>query len=168
MFSDIHLEDRHVGKDRRSVTIFRGQWILCELGRRIGSPLIIRERPKGKLMNKIAKTESNITTENAVFNERFQILSDDPQTAHDILTPSFTNYIISADMAADAQTYMYFGDKWVHIAINSGKDSFELGKGSELTDLPRMQERFKAELRYVTNIIDGLLQNSYLFGDVTE
>ena len=51
----------------------------------------------------------------------------------------------------------------VHIAINNGKDLFEVStKASEFRDLERLREKFRAEIRCFTDIIDGLMQNDKL------
>lgn len=92
----------------------------------------------------------------------FQILTDSPQAAYDILTPHFMKTILSAGVFAGVRTYLYFGDTQVHIAVHNKKNFFEIGKGAELADLPRMRARFRSELKYITNIMDLLIQNTDL------
>ncbi|MCL1917429.1 MAG: DUF3137 domain-containing protein [Peptococcaceae bacterium] len=164
MFSDIHL--KRVTEDEnkaRRTTLFKGQWIACEFGKKIETPLLVRERPKGKSMHKLEKTKRDLVTQNAAFNEKFQILADDPQSALNLLTPRFMEHIVSAAATADARTYLYIGDMWVHIAVDNRRVSFEAGKGADVSDIRQLRTRMKSELRYITGIIDELLKNEYLF-----
>ena len=167
MFSDIHLTNYTSGgsddSDTES-TIFKGQWIACAPGRRIASPLILRDRPKGMIKNLFRDTTSNMETENPAFNEKFQILTGNPASARDILTPQLMEFLMSAYRVADVRIFMYFGYDWVHIAIHNKRDSFEIGKGKDLNDITSLRARLSAEVRYIADIMDALLQNTWLFG----
>ena len=166
MFSDIHMEQVTVDSDnhKSSTTILKGQWIACELGKESGIHMLIRERSKKKLARGREKTNYELMTVNAAFNERFQVIATDPDLALRFLTPHTIEHIVSIATTANARVYLYIGGMWLHVAVDSGKNFFEVGKSTELSDIPQLRTRLKSELKYITNIIDKLLRIEYLFG----
>lgn len=174
-FSDIVLaeEKEKESDDGAAVTTsnvkFKGQWMVLELGREIPAKLRLRENIERsgtlskKLFGERFKNKSDVETENEEFNKRFQILTEDPHNAFYILTPHFMEFIIKADDAAKAETNLCFIENRVHIACHTGKDSFELKK-NDGSDIDALRTRMKAELYYITSIVDELLKNEYLFG----
>ena len=166
-FSDITLVDvqRYTDSDGNThetrTTLFEGQWVICRLGKKINHRLRLREN-REKLFGKgYRKAKSTVETENIAFNEKFQILADDPHTAFYILTPHFMEYINSADAVAKGQTYLCFDGDWVHFAVGNNRDLFEV-KTTEraLQDIPALRARIKSEVRFITDIIDELMLNN--------
>lgn len=163
-FSDIHLEnietytDSDGNRQTRRETLFKGQWIVCELPKRIENAVRLRERPRIKLLPQ----KSSAETENAEFNKKYQILTEDPHTMFYILTPHFMEYILSADLLADGQTYLCFEDNYVYIGIDNRRDAFEMRGKFENVD--EIRARIEKEVQYIIDIIDELKQNNYLFG----
>ena len=142
-------------------TIFQGQWLICDIAKQIDAPLRIRER--AVLGKKLCadRGKSDVETENDAFNKKFRILTGDPHSAFYILTPHFMEYILAADVVAKGQSFLCFAGRQVHFAVNNKHDSFEIGR--KKIDVPVIRARIQAEVKYVTEIIDELLQNEYLF-----
>lgn len=135
-----------------SSTQFTGLWLVCDFGKELSADLRLSERGKfGKIFG-----GRGVKTENDAFNKRFCISTDVEVEAFYILTPHMMEYILAMDDRGDGDTYMSFlrGGK-VHIAINSGRDSFELGK-TALSDAGKLRQKFIDEIRYVTDLIDEL------------
>jgi len=59
------------------------------------------------------------------------------------------------DQKADAKTNLSFlrGGK-LHVALNSGRDSFEIKRN--MHDVQKIRAQFEGELKYVTDLIDEL------------
>jgi hypothetical protein len=173
-FSDIELseevetENDEGNSSTTYVTKFKGQWMILELGHAVPAPLRLRENLErsNKLSKKIFgdryKNKSDVETENAEFNKRFQILTEDEHSAFYILTPHFMEFIMQADAAANTETNLCFIENRVHIALHTGKDSFELKK-NDGKNIDALRERMKSDLSYITSIVDELLKNEYLF-----
>lgn len=167
MFCDAHLE--HVKEKRDSdgeihekrQTIFKGPWIILEHDRELTLSLRIKERLSSKKNRKIPEG-LEIETENVDFNTQFQILSCDGQTAFQILTPHFMEFIISSDVKAHGNTFMCFDSNKIHIAIHNDRDSLETSN-TQLKDVIELRRHHREELKYLTNILDELMQNNYLF-----
>ena len=159
------------GDDRSSkITQLEGQWIEFKLNKQIGSALYVAERDKNSSIGykpyHFGEKVEEAFTDNDLFNKHFQVFTDDQQTMFYILTPHFMEYILTADEAADSRSeYCFTGDR-VRIALTNKRNLFDLS-GSELkkaTDFDWVRAKFKADLRFVTDIFDALLKNEYLFG----
>ena len=170
-FSDVHLEDEEVSTDgdgnttTSCTTRFRGQWLVLEAKKPLPHMVRIREREQRRLKGGYRKSKSDVETENAAFNEKFEILTGDPHTAFYILTPHFMEAIVAADERAAGRTYLCFDGQRVHVAVDNGRDSFEVKKGADAKDIDKLRERIRGEIRYIIEIADELLQNQYLFGE---
>jgi len=170
-FSDIKLVDVQEGTDsdggttQTRTTRFQGQWLILDAKKAIAHPLRLRERQQRKRSGTYKKSKSDVETENEAFNAKFQILTRDPHTAFYVLTPHFMETIVRLDERANARTYMGFLGQQVHVAVDTGRDSFEVKKSADVRDLPRLRARIQGEIGYIIAIVDELLQNNYLFGE---
>lgn len=152
-FSDILLEHEYSShKDTtRTDTIFMGHWLTCRLAKSL--PAIIRLAE--------GAGEGNVETENAAFNQKYKIYTDDPHYMFYVLKPHFMEYIVAADEAADGRTFFYFAGSTVHIAVYNSRNIFEID--SDDKDHPDLaRERIKGEMKYLTDILDELLRNESL------
>jgi hypothetical protein len=70
--------------------------------------------------------------------------------------------LVAADESADSSTLFCFMDGKVHIALYSGRDSFEV-KGVKLDNVDNVRQKFRRDLKYMTDIMDELLRNDKLF-----
>lgn len=170
-FSDIKLVDVQESTDsdggttQTRTTRFQGQWIVLDTKKAIEHPLRLRERPQRRLSGKYTKSKSDVETENETFNTKFQILTRDPHTAFYVLTPHFMETIVRLDERANARTYLGFLGQQVHVAVDNGRDSFEVKKSADVKNLPQLRTRIQGEISYIIAIVDELLQNKYLFGE---
>jgi protein-S-isoprenylcysteine O-methyltransferase Ste14 len=155
--SDVDLSESYTDKDGETQyrTKFRGQWLKCKLDKTLPAALRLREWVEN------SKLKSNAETESAAFNSKYQILADDPHTMFYVLTPHFMEYIVNADIQANARTFFCFAGDTVHVALKSGYDLFEARGANK--DLNAERQRIRNELKYVTDILDELLLNDNLF-----
>jgi hypothetical protein len=157
--SDIHLTEVHEernGEDSNTVTttIFSGQWLTCRLDKKLPASVILRE----------SGGKGNAETENIAFNRKYQIETEDPHYMFYVLTPHFMEYIVTADEKADARTFFCFAGDRVHIALHNKHDAFEIPT-YEFTEnfVTTAREKIKEEMKYITDILDEVLRNEYLF-----
>ncbi len=150
--------DEHGHRTESDVEVFRGFWLTCDFGKELSAELRLWERDT---LKKLTGGEG-IQTENDKFNKHFQIVSDVEVEAFYILTPHMMEYILEMDKKAKGQTHMRFDrDGKVQIAINTGRDGFEVGKKVKNATLLRKQ--FVAEIRQITDMIDELRLVDTLF-----
>lgn len=168
-FSDLLLErveeyrDDDGQKKKRYITVFKGQWLICDFGKELAATLRLFERRSGTKWNSTHDvTKSSVETENIEFNKKFRILTADGHTAFYLLTPHFMERLMAADETAKASSFFCFKDGKVHIALYSGRDSFEL-KGVKAGNIEDVRGKFRRDLKYMTDIMDVLLLNDKLF-----
>jgi len=179
--------------DDGTVTQLEGQWIEFKLKKQIDSTLYVMERrdASSSESRKKANEAKGLTgketkpsyrpnhfggkvqeayTDNDFFNKNFQIFTDDPQTMYYVLTPHFMEYIIAADKTADSRSDFCFTGDRVRIALTNKRNLFDLSgdlDGKDITkskDLDWVSDKFKSDIRFITDIFDALLKNEYLFG----
>ncbi len=148
LLSDIRLISRTKNRKEESITTnFEGLWLVCDFNKKISTELRLSERT--------TLFRAGIRTDNEQFNKQFYVESESPHEAFYILTPHMMEYIQNMDAQAHAHTYMCFlREGKVHIAINSRKNAFEVNYLKE--DVSVLRERFRKEVKYITDIIDEL------------
>lgn len=147
------------GRRRESYqTVFRGPWIVCDFGKATAIRLCLRER--GVLPSLQGE---EIQTENPVFNRRFQVEATSAHDAFYILTPPLMERILVADDRANGQTFLCFTGGSVHIALNTGRNLFELP--ANYGDVTALRRQIREEIQYITDILDILMQNEHLKTD---
>ena len=153
---------------------FAGPWIICDFGKHFLKRIRIRERKnlavdsvdftyRSVVENPVKKDKSNFETGNAEFNKRFQILANDPQSAFYVLTPEFMSRIVRAADASRGQLLLCFEGNRVHIAINTGGDTFEVTEAEhEMADFDKLRARFRREIQHLTEVIDIICEGDGL------
>lgn len=153
--SDLELVDvRRIhtknGTRTQRVTVFRGQWIICQFGRELSADVRLSER--GALGQLFAA--GGVKTENDAFNKRFFIQSTSQHDVFYLLTPHMMERVLHMDALANGDSYLRFGrDGRVHIAVATGRNLFEVGADANAEAL---REKFRSEIRSVTQLLDAL------------
>lgn len=135
--------------EKNEVTVYTGQWMLCELGREFPTWLTIW--PRDKLFH-----SSTIQTGSEAFDKRFGLSSDDAQAALRILTPSRVDRILTlADSAYGKFSLNLNADGRLYLAVHNGRGFFDVGRGRERPEI--LRQRFSGELKWFTDMIDAFL-----------
>ena len=139
-------------------TVFKGQWLICDFGKALAGQVYISERTQKDR----SSMKSTVTMDNEQFSKRFCVRADDPQEAYYILTPHMMEYILNMADRSGGTVYMSFlrGGK-MHIAVDTGRDSFELGNDS--ANVEGLRRKFLGELRWFTDMIDTLRVEDTLY-----
>ena len=155
--SDISLvsvtttEDENGMQSESRSTVFQGLWMICDFGKTLSAEVKLSKRSK---LDRLFRSKG-IQTESEEFNKRFCIQSESPVEAFYILTPHMMEYILGMQSKGGGDVYMSFlREGKFHIAINSGRDSFEAEKGT--VNAAALREKFVGEIRYITDLIDEL------------
>lgn len=185
VYCDLKLEYekeyRDSDGDRRTtwVTLFEGPFVRMPLGKEMKGYVKIKERknPKKKkgfmdeLFESAAKSlgfeskESIVELESTAFNEQFEVKTTDEEMAFYILTPQFMENIINADQYAQGYTNISFNNGIAYIAINNGRDSFEITKGMYSENrLEKSRQEMRQDLNRILKIMDEILEKEQLFG----
>ena len=100
-------------------------------------------------------SQNKVEMESDPFNRQFKVITSDDELAFYILTPQFMEHIVAADEKVDGYTKIEFENSRVTLALNNGKNSFELTK--TLWSKSRLDEtrlRFRYELNSILSIVD--------------
>ena len=150
-------DDGNTSKNER--TIFKGQWLMCDFSKELSAEVLLSENSK-KFPGYLKK--KRIQMENETFNSRFLVFSENEHEAYYLLTPHMMEYILGMSGRSGGNMYMSFlRDGKLHVAVDSGKDFFELGK--EKTDIEILRNRFRSQIRWFTDLIDELRESKTLF-----
>lgn len=163
--SDIELinaeenTDAEGNVDRSENRVFRGQWLICDFGKELSGEVHISGKSKKSYGVSI---NGNVKMENERFNKRFFVSAQNPEEAYYILTPHMMEYILSMSEKSGGTVYMSFlrGGK-LHIAVQTGRDFFELGGGK--VNIESLRDKFLTELHWFTSIIDELQLTDTLY-----
>lgn len=162
---------------KRRQLVFQGPFVQIPLGKALsGHVKILERRNKRKKRGILSdlfdsaveklgiKTDAVVELENEAFNNQFEVKTDDEELAFYILTPQFMENIIKADEYAAGYTNISFKDETAYIAINNGKDAFEIKK--TMYSKKRLEDA-RAKMRRDTDIIlaiiDEILEKDRLF-----
>ena len=154
---DVELIDKTEDTDEeghtntRQDTVFKGQWLTCDFGKELAGQVYVSERSKKDHRS----MKSNVTMDNEQFSKRFCVSASNPQEAFYILTPHMMEYITAmADKSGGAVYMSFLHSGKMHVAVQTGRDFFELGKTN--TDAETLRRKFLGELRWFTDVIDTL------------
>lgn len=108
--------------------------------------------------------QNKVEMESDPFNQQFKVITSDDELAFYILTPQFMEHIVATDEKVDGYTKIEFENSKVTLALNNGKNSFELTR--TLWSKSRLDEtrlRFRDEFQNILSIIDEILTKDNLF-----
>ena len=158
LIDESEVTDEEGRTERTRNTQFKGQWLTCDFGKELAGEVYISERTKKTRRS----LKSNVTMDNEQFDKRFCVRADDPQEAYYILTPHMMEYIISIADKSGGTVYMSFlRDGKLHVAVQTGRDFFELGKNN--ANVEELRQKFLGELRWFTDIVDTLRVEDSLY-----
>lgn len=177
IYCDLLLEwetrerDRNGRRRTRTTTQFHGHLMKMELGKDIQGFVQIKEKKNPRKSNGFfanilgtGTSHNSIETENVAFNNQFEIKTSDDHLTFYILTPQFMESVMRLDELADGYTNIEFRSTSVVVALNNGRDSFEVKKilGSQRR-LEKYRQSFKKELEVILGVFDEILTKDNLF-----
>lgn len=158
LIDESEFTDEDGRTEKKAITNFQGQWLTCNFGKELPGEVYISEWTKKDRR----RMKSNVTTDNELFSKRFCVRADNPQEAYNILTPHMMESILTIADTSGCTVYMSFlRNGNVHVAVNSKRNFFELGKGTN--DVEELRRKFLGDLRWFTDIIDTLRVEDTLY-----
>ncbi len=134
--------------EKNEQEVYTGQWMLCQLDREFPTWLTIWPRDRlDKLFN-----SRTIKTENEDFNKKFNLSSDDEQTALRILNSSRIERLMKLAETSGKFAVNLNTDGRLYIAAHCDRGFFDAGKGREKPE--QLRQRFGNELKWFTDMID--------------
>lgn len=172
-------ERRGSGKNRRTVTVFAGVFVLMTMNKNFKGMTVVR-RDSGKLGNWFRDQFTSLTSrrepvklEDPTFEKQFEVYSDDQVEARYLLTPAFMTRLmqLSEALGTDDLEAAFFGKQLMiklptpkarsGTTLSLGNFNMQLGGGGlfepgsiftsahKISDLNRIVEEFKSILSIV-------------------
>ena len=158
LIDESEVTDEEGRTERTRNTQFKGQWLTCDFGKELAGEVYISERTKKTRRS----LKNNVTMDNEQFDKRFCVRADDPQEAYYLLTLHMMEYITAMADKSGGTVYMSFlRDGKLHVAVQTGRDFFELGKNN--ANVEELRQKFLGELRWFTDIVDTLRVEDTLY-----
>ncbi len=154
-FSEIHAEEKHETKDKDGnkttwyTTIFRGLFLIADFNKEIQNETYVYSSG-GKWFSRFKR----VKLEDPVFEDRFNVYSDDQVEARYILTPKMMQRIVELEDRFGQNLYLSFRGHNVYIAISESYNMFEAKFNEEVSF--NQVARFLEEVRSILDIINDL------------
>jgi hypothetical protein len=154
-FSEVHAEEKHESRDKDGntttsySTIFRGLFLIADFNKEIQNETYVYSSG-GKWFSRFKR----VRLEDPVFEDRFNVYSDDQVEARYVLTPKIMSRIVELEDRFGANLYLSFRGSQVYIAISESYDMFEASIHDEVSF--NQIERFLAEVNSILAIINDL------------
>jgi hypothetical protein len=161
---EARLKRRSGGKRRSSTTVFKG--LLCSLSVPVAFKCrVLLVGDKGALGNRVADflrdkctALTPVPLDHGAFEDRFQVYSDDPAAARELLQPGLLDSLlaIADDAGKEAVNCGFLEGRFV-IAIPQAKDLFEIGRLTRSLDFAEEDiRRLAIEFTIPQRLIDNL------------
>lgn len=129
--SDVVLKDiRRYGKTTTIVTVFKGRVYEFEFNKRFKSNLLLIQPGKFRIFGPWRK----IKMESIKFNSELKVYAENDHEAFYILTPHFMEKLLYLDKKYRDKINFSFINNKLYIAVNSGRDTFDLSLFMEFED----------------------------------
>ncbi len=162
MQSDVLMQDRAGVSEyfaSRSVTYFKGRWMVFEFNKRFKCDLMVFEKAlmlTGKkhmlfLKNDIEKIEF----ESAQFNSHFDAYTNNQTEAFYVMTPHMMEAVESLRESTHGALLLCFKNNMLHVGVNCGKWAFEPPIFHKI-DVASVGEEIDSDIRLITQFVDEL------------
>lgn len=169
-FSAANIRLIHVYKNRGQEggfideKVFSGVWICCKTLRGPEKPLFIREREKDSSGEYVKGSfPSNMQTGFERFDRQFAVYAEDIDWARSELTDKFTACLERLPGTAEGRCELRFERGRMYAAISTDRIFSGLGGKVDIRNIDSLRQSFADSLKYMTDILDLLFENSSLF-----
>lgn len=163
VMAEARLRYRSSGRRSRTRTVFRGLIFAIEVPRDVPARILIA-REAGAIGNRLKgwikgfSGLERVALPHPAFEGCFEVYSDDPAVARDIIGPAFCDAMVALAEAHEGQIIQAaFRYGWFYLTIPNRRDQFRLGSlFRPLDDLEAEAEQALEEVRIVHRVIDTL------------
>lgn len=154
-FSEIHAEEKHESRNKKGgkttwySTIFKGLFLIADFNKEIQNETYVYSSG-GKWFSRFKR----VRLEDPVFEDRFNVYSDDQIEARYILTPKMMQRIVDLEDRFGANLFVSFRGHNVYIAISQRHNMFETSFRDEVSF--NQVALFLEEVHSILDIINDL------------
>lgn len=155
------------GKSSHTTTYLQGRWLIFDFNKRFLCDLQVRDKAftyakkSGGWFSDRDQTH-RLKTESVAFNDQFTVYAEDDSEAYYILTPHFMEALTSLKARNQGELLFCFVDSKLHVAVNSGEDSFEPSIWHPI-DRAEATRAISKDIQLITDLVDTLSLDNRLF-----
>ena len=163
VMAEARLRHRSGGRRSRTRTVFRGLVFAIEVPRDVPARILVA-REAGAIGNRLKSWIKGfsglerVSLPHPAFEERFEVYSEGPAVARDVVGPAFCDAMVALAEAHQGQTIQgAFRSRWFYLTIPKRRDQFRLGSlFHPLDNLEAEVEQALHDVRIVHRVIDTL------------
>jgi hypothetical protein len=166
--SDVRIQRRQ-GPSRyaKRIDLFCGRWMIFNFNKNFVCNLQVVE--KGFFGSKKGKDQygsrlHKLEMDDEAFNRAFKVNCEDNEEAYYILTPQMMRRMLELKENTKGQLMFCFMNNALHIACNTGRNSFEPPVFNKI-DLQKIMNDTYSDLSLITSFVDSLNLDNRLFTD---
>jgi Protein of unknown function (DUF3137) len=166
VMAEARLRQRSTGRRSRTRTVFRGLILAIEVPRKVPARILVA-REAGAIGNRLNgwingfSGLARVTLPHPAFETRFEVYSDDPAAAREVVGPGFCDAMVAlADLHRERPIQGAFRSRWFYLTMPKRGDRFRLGSlFRSLDGLAAEMGEVLQEVRTVHRVIDALHGN---------
>lgn len=164
--SDVRIANQQgSSKYSKRIEYFNGRWMIFRFNKNFVCNLQVIE--KGFIASKKGKDSSGerlhkIELDDEVFNRTFKTNCENQQEAYYILTPQMMRRMLDLKENTNGKLMFCFLNNSLHIACNTGRNSFEPPVFRKI-DLQNIMNETYGDLSLITSFVDSLKLDNKLF-----
>ena len=163
VMAEARLRQRSSGRRSRTRTVFRGLIFAIEVPRNVPARILVA-REAGAFGNRLKgwikgfSGLERVPLPHPAFEAHYEVYSDDPAVARDVVGPAFCEAMVALAEAHDGQAIQgAFRLHWFYLTFPNRRDQFRLGSlFRALDDLEEEADRVLQDVRIVHRVIDTL------------
>lgn len=148
---NLQLISEYRGTEAEPEVKFEGPFMLMKLRQTIHGCVDIKEYKWSR------NPQNALLTGNAAFDDRFGVNASDEQLVASILTPG----MIDSIMRLESYVNIEFCGNMLVIALNNGKNLFELEEKKEQKGVEQYRQDFRNDLSGILRILDCMMENGW-------
>jgi hypothetical protein len=163
VMAEARLRYRSGGRRSRTRTVFRGLIFAIRVPREVPARILIA-RESGRVGNRLKawikgfSSLERVSLPHPAFEARFEVYSDSPALARDVVGPAFSDAMVALAEAHQGEPMQgAFRAHWFYLTIQKRRDQFRLGSlFRPLDTLEAEAERALHDVQIVHRVIDTL------------
>lgn len=164
--SDVRIQHRQGNSQySKRIEYFMGRWMIFRFNKNFVCNLQVVEKGLGaykKGRDSYGGKLKKIELDDEAFNMAFRTHCENQQEAYYILTPQLMRRMLDLKENTKGQLMFCFLDNALHIACNTGKNSFEPPVFKKI-DLQKIMDETYSDLSLITSFVDYLNLDNKLF-----
>ena len=163
--SDINIESYNSSEEKYR-TAFKGRWMIFNFDRELKYKIQIFQKGFSNLnVKKIEKLFKKVQVDSSSFNKKFNVYVQNENEKIYIILPFLMEKIEKISETSKCKVMFCFIDDKIHIVLDNNKDMFKPVSVFRKINEEEIIKEISAELDIITQVIDEIYSEQYLFNN---